>query len=650
MYSLGQGENCQTNPNKCFDFGQGLEPYKDASNGPYTHYVNNSGACTDSGNTYGSPSNPRCKIPTVVPEGSVVEIHGNYAGNFVNMNFMGTKQKPIFVRGQSETNRPVFSLSNGIIRVGGSYFIIENIVLNATSIVFHYSFLVHDHISIRNIEAYGQNSGILVGDNRYSVPASHIVIYNNYIHDTAVDLKGDSDTPSGIAGIVVASNSNHVWVLDNHVRGTGQDSFHSGHGGVNISHVYVGRNEFHHDKENAIDLKAVKNYIISQNKVYGYRKSCSSNGDAIRINDEGEQDNIWIIFNEIYDSDLGIVPDSADFRPYIIGNLIYDINHYAILDNGNINNGSTVVHNTIQDAETGINQVKECANNLLSNTTIPISGNCNASHNLISNNELLNAPGKCFRIGYFYYHHTNATLFMKNGKTAIKVDGQNFEALGVRPQDRISIERVPELQCANGCVDGGSSTKPICGWLRIENVVGDELTLTKNISCENDGDATNVEIKIWYYPYWQNPGQLYLDPGHGLKPGDNIEVNYGGVVYPVTEITENATTDYDGNWKDKITFSGNVLSVEPDLSVCNWLEKTNPTRNFNLVENSAAIDNGTYNAVYQIFNQTFYDDFLALNSVDQLNILKDIIGVTRPQDGHNDGTVEWDIGAYEYHS
>ncbi|MBN1940724.1 MAG: hypothetical protein JW772_00920, partial [Candidatus Diapherotrites archaeon] len=128
MYKLGSGETCATKPEKCYNFGSGLEPYKDAGNGPYTHYVDCGGerycweggcaircnhTCTDSGNPYGSPANPRCSIPDLAA-GSVVELasepQNSVGGNQLKIpKAEGTSAKPIFIRGASlvKISRPL---------------------------------------------------------------------------------------------------------------------------------------------------------------------------------------------------------------------------------------------------------------------------------------------------------------------------------------------------------------------------------------------------------------------------------------------------------------------------------------------------------------------------------------------------------------
>jgi len=487
---------------------------KNSEGGYYTHYVDNSGDChnPESVTDFGSPSDPLCNFPqtsetSLLPPGSIVEIHGDvYDGGgrgWRRIGSGGTEQYPVFVRGYSENDKPLFTGYGNSLRIGGTYLIIENIQVN-NSLVFHKDFTTHDYISVRNVEITGAGSGISMGKTNYSV------FYNNYIHDTAADFKGDTDVPSGGVGIMVGSYSNHVWVSDNHVHGTGSDSFHSGHGGVDIRYVYVGRNEFHHDKENAIDIKAVKDFIISQNKVYGYRDSCSSGADAIRVNDEGDQDNIWIIFNEIYDSDVGIAPYSATFRPYIIGNIIYDTPSKAINDNGNTSKGgSTVVYNTFYDTGIAINKVKECNNNIISSANTPIVGDCN-EHNNILDESLVNMPEFCERINYFEYYTDSAVLTNTGNSTTISVSDVDFEDMGIEYDDRVSVEYIPEVAynsetCPNGCFAGGTSTRPFCAWQRVGSISGDTITLkpsvspySDNIACPDTTSVSGVNIRIWY--------------------------------------------------------------------------------------------------------------------------------------------------------
>jgi hypothetical protein len=105
----------------------------------------------------------------------------------------------------------------------------------------------------------------------------------------------------------------------------------------------------HGDEENAIDVKETLGpVVISQNTMYGYAPSSGSPGDAIRVNDEGDQGAIWILFNEIRDATWCINPLNARGTTRIIGNVLHDC-EVAITD------GATeVLNNTIFDVERGI--------------------------------------------------------------------------------------------------------------------------------------------------------------------------------------------------------------------------------------------------------------------------------------------------------
>src|SRR5471032_1854660 len=63
----------------------GVNDVAPASPSPWTtavpgfYYVNATGTgATDSNNPYGTPAKPRVTIPTVLPAGAVVELHGTY--------------------------------------------------------------------------------------------------------------------------------------------------------------------------------------------------------------------------------------------------------------------------------------------------------------------------------------------------------------------------------------------------------------------------------------------------------------------------------------------------------------------------------------------------------------------------------------------
>ena len=212
--------------------------------------------------------------------------------------------------------------------------------------------------------------------------------------------------------------SNNVWIVDNNMYRNGDDSLQTidRASRVPFNHrvangIYVGRNVMHHDVENAIDIKGTTNTIITQNTIYGYKTLAdSSAGEAIRINDEGHQDNIWIIYNRIFDSVDGIDPMKALSRPYIIGNLIHDITGNAINSDARVVTNNTIYNCIYTGAKTSwgdeasgiaINRSRgyawEVTNNIISDCRTPFEycSNCGARHFRANNliyNHVTSAP------------------------------------------------------------------------------------------------------------------------------------------------------------------------------------------------------------------------------------------------------------------
>ena len=394
--------------NAQYDFGNGLEAYKDSGNGPYTHFVDNQHPnATDINNPYGTPNLPRETIPQNLTPGSVVEVHNGpysyaesvHGGTYLPiLNELGTAEKPIFIRGPNNDDRfEIATLpgNNEILLRDVSYLIMENVFINGPTLKIYQP---TDHFSIRHSEITGEDSsGILIWTykNDYSAGSlkQHIVIYNNDIHNNGVY---PAAAETGDFGIMIDNATENVWVVDNNMYNNGDDSLQvidrswvPAIRGIVADYIYVGRNVMHHDGENAIDVKGSKNVIISQNEIYGYRSIYSnptSAGEAIRINDEGEQDNIWIIYNHIYDSTDGIDPVNALFFPYVIGNLIHDVETA-------INRDTTVVtNNTIYNCGTGVDRRRaphyELSNNIIANCDTPYMSCSSCGTDVIHSNIL----------------------------------------------------------------------------------------------------------------------------------------------------------------------------------------------------------------------------------------------------------------------
>lgn len=363
----------------------GMPGYSDAGNGPYTHYVDNTAGCTDSGNPSGSPSSPRCTVPTTLAAGSVVEIHGGpYSdGSTLQWRMNGTASQPVFIRGIGPNNKPIFRGEQ--IELTGSYGIVEYIEADQADVEWPGP---SDHIALRHSHVHDHPGTGAIVDNGQGF---NTVIYNNEINN-----HGTIPSAKDRHGVYTGENTDQVWIVDNHIHHNSGDAIQFCHGcvglGIGPRRVYIGRNLMHNDEENAIDLKEfVGPVIISENIIHSYVTGpFSGRGEAIRINDEGSQGDVWLLYNEIYDANSAIQPDDSDATVYVIGNIMRDINDLTLGSDADF-----VINNTIYNAATAMGNVGEVRDNIIYNasgTAIQsVSGGC--SHNLISNAG--SAPGSC---------------------------------------------------------------------------------------------------------------------------------------------------------------------------------------------------------------------------------------------------------------
>ena len=306
-----------------------LLTYITGPDGPYTHYVDKTKTnCSDTGN--GTAAVPRCTIPTSLTEGSVVEVHGGIYTPAQVINGTGTVTRPIFVRGANATTRPEIRIRW---QVNGAYMIFEHLLMtqgiDESGIEAHFE---SHHISIRHSEFsglgndLGNGSIVRASGTNPANPVRFVVMYNNYIHNI-----GDSSVTApqnDMIGASVSRNSRDVWILDNHIHNMGADAVQL----KETAWVYVGRNELHHDGENAIDIKgeiSINHVIVSQNKMYGQRAPLAGNSDGSAIaahscSDAGPDcGNAWILYNECFDSERCIhVTGNNNVR--VIGNIVHD--------------------------------------------------------------------------------------------------------------------------------------------------------------------------------------------------------------------------------------------------------------------------------------------------------------------------------------
>ena len=318
--------------------------HQNSEGGYYTHYIDwTDSNATDSDNPYGSVEIPRKTVPSslsdYIPAGSVVEVHGGpyepndspYPTYMTYWTADGTQDMPVFIR-SADVNNPVLFRDMTSILVGGTYLVIENIEFNNSRLHGHRIIPGADHIVIRNNELYGGE--VTKNEVVYVAQGTCWVVYNNYIHNCGNPYQEEENDWVGIqAGDYSSENGRHaedVWVLDNHIHEIGSDGVQLNSGPAreleNLPRrIYIGRNIIYCCGENAVDLKQCADTVFSENTVHTFLGwSDGSDGTAIVVNDDSPHENIWIIFNEVYNSRRGIrAQDSA----YIIGNILHDIYH-----------------------------------------------------------------------------------------------------------------------------------------------------------------------------------------------------------------------------------------------------------------------------------------------------------------------------------
>ncbi len=389
--SFGIDESHTMYQGQLFDYdGNGTPeaPYKDAGNGPYTHYVDNTNPNCSNADDYGTATAPLCDLykggsTITLPPGSVVEIHGGAYSyqNWKRIISQGTAANPVFVRAVDPNAKVLIQGDNDDhdLRIEGAYLILENLEFYRGAFVRIWDGA--HHISVRNLEVHNP-IGALVGWGTalYGGTNTHdIVIYKNHIHDN-VRVDGND-----LHGTGTGPGSERIWILENHIHHNSGDAFQACHYCLPAPrYVYVGGNEMHDDRENGVDLKTIHDVVVSENVIYGYESSTTSIGDAIVVGSNGLDpdagygpDNAWILFNDIRDSHRGIRVEGV-YNGWIMGNTIHAIGSQGIaLDIKSPSENVSIIGNTISSAEEGLYHGWLCGvanvvieNNIFDNMTL----------------------------------------------------------------------------------------------------------------------------------------------------------------------------------------------------------------------------------------------------------------------------------------
>jgi len=402
------------------------------------YYIDNTHPdATDTSNTYGYPNRPRVSIPVTYAAGSYVEIHGGPYDSSATLTLAvsGTSTNPVWFRGSSPTTRPTLRRT---VAVQGTYAIVEHLYFDVTARTLRVNSngsATTDHICIRNLEFAGPglsvaNNAVISISGTASFPTTNVIIYNNIIHGFG-DWQGAVE--NDYHGILPASYANNVWVLNNLVYNMGGDSIQVGQANYSVAerpnYIYIGGNVFHHDRENAVDIKSASDVIVSQNTMYGYAAVSSSSGEVVAIHDDPSY--VWVMFNDVSDGQIGLITTGST-DTWFIGNVIRNINHssgtwdgtslYALGAAIHFRGASTggALHNTLYNYDIGI-QIPPGGTGYVVRNNI-FAGRAEAtgmdvrvdSSNTIFDNNLLYGQGGAVRIGWSSASAVDLAAFKTN--------------------------------------------------------------------------------------------------------------------------------------------------------------------------------------------------------------------------------------------
>lgn len=332
-------------PAPSFGIDESAPPQPDAWPGAQVagyYYIDNTHPnATDSDNQYGYPNKPRETIPEITyGAGSYVEIHGgDYADEDMRLDFLCTSAAPCWMRG---TAAAMPKISGQIISYNNlSYVIFEYLDFDGGGIGSLSMEGAADHVAfrhsfVRNKPWINNSAGIgfVPGEGKQ---IHDILIYNNRFHDLGDWQTTEDQDFHGIVPSLWGRDRNsgsevyNIWILENSCYHLSGDcvQVNAGFGegaGELLHHIYIGKNVSYENRQAGFWSKQARDVIISQNVAYGGHGGSGGPGDGIGY--QYNPDNLWILYNDLYDNNFGIRQGSTDGdgseKVYIIGNVIHD--------------------------------------------------------------------------------------------------------------------------------------------------------------------------------------------------------------------------------------------------------------------------------------------------------------------------------------
>lgn len=339
--------------------------------------------------TDGDDANPGTKeLPWRTPAHAVrnaepgmkILLRGGTYAPFTIDTVDGTAAKPI-VLAAAPGSRPV--ISGGSVLVRRAWWELEGLeVRPGANAGVRFTGTGAHHGALRN-------SVVRDGSAAYGVSvdlgATHVTIEGNEI----MNIWRGADIDAH--GIVIQPDAVGVRILGNEIHGNSGDSIQcigpdqDAPSGQPARDLLIEGNFLHGDRENAVDIKHCLDVTIRGNVAVGYRKSATSNGEAIVIH-KGAR-NVRVEHNDISESSRGIVTGVGASDVLVRRNVIHapvDERVGILFGEGS---NKTAIHNTIVGANRGVQILAEARgvtvrNNLFSGVTQSVSGAASVDSNL----------------------------------------------------------------------------------------------------------------------------------------------------------------------------------------------------------------------------------------------------------------------------
>lgn len=471
--SGGTGETGSGDPSKAMPAGIPTPSfgYLHESDLEPTIYVDNTDpGCSDEG---GSADAPLCDLfaggnSATFNTGDIVSILGGpyIIGSDKTLTLNGTEDNPVIVRAadgasvrfDAQGDRADFTYQ-------GQFGIIEGIdFFHGTS---HRVAGDAHHLVFRRIEVHNPEGAFIDFNPVFNVSGHDVLIYQSMIYDN----RRNNDTDSH--GIQAGSGSSYVWILNNEMYNNNGDSFQGCHNCFDDPphHVFIGRNVMHEDRENGVDLKTIHDVVVSENLMYGYGSSETSNGDAMVVGSNGYDAStgqgprrVWVLNNEFRDSATGIRIEGVE-DVWVFGNVFTGLRQGLQVDNKQYQN-IVIMSNTMDDLEAGI---------------YSWNNSCSADSVTITNNLISNVSGHHLELPNCDNLTVGSNLFWDS--MSVRIGGQTFDtAAALDTQAYASDHLDVDPQFINDSLMPSAASPALDGGTDIE-------ALLTELEAAYDGDA-----------------------------------------------------------------------------------------------------------------------------------------------------------------